>query len=97
MKTQLGVHNDSDFCWRATVVSSTGLFAVQFADSDWFFLSSAPVVSSNIQGDPSSPSPVFPEIIIPAGGRIGINLTDLSNAPNTVRLLFRGAKRFQIS
>jgi hypothetical protein len=97
LRTQQSIHNDSDFCWRATVINrNTGLFMVQFSDSDWYFLSSEPIVSLNIQGDPASPYPVFPEIIIPAGGRIGINITDLSGNPNTIQMLFRGVKRYAI-
>lgn len=93
---QLGVHNDSDFHWRAVVVTSTGAFSVVFSDSDWYDLSSGALLSSNILGDPSSPWPVFPEIVIPAGGRIGLQLTDLSGAGNTINILFRGAKRFPV-
>lgn len=94
IQDQLGIQNDSDFAWRAVVQNSTGIYSVQFSDSDWFNLSSAPILSTNIQGDPSSPWPVMPEIIIPAGGRIGINLLDLSGAENTINFLFRGAKRY---
>lgn len=98
LQTQQSIHNDSDFCWRALVINraTSPLFTVQFSDSDWYFLSSAPIFSANIQGDPASPYPVWPEIIIPAGGRIGINIADLSNAENTIQILFRGVKRYVV-
>lgn len=95
--TQVSINNDSDFAWRAVVNSSaTGAFSVLFSDSDFFQLSSGPIVSANLQGDAASPYPVVPEIIIPSGGRIGVTIADLSNAGNTVQLLFRGAKRFSV-
>lgn len=92
------INNDSDFAWRATVVNfNTGAFSVQFADSDWYNLSSAPVVSANLAADPATPSVVYPEIIIPAGGIIKLNLTDLSGAGNTIQIIFRGVKRYALA
>lgn len=92
---QQSIENDADFAWRATVINlSTGNFAVKFSDSDFFNLSSGFIVRDNILGDPSSPFPVFPEIIIPAGGRIGIEIQELSGAQNTIEILLRGAKRY---
>jgi len=93
---QVSIHNDSDFAWRAvTVNQSDGNFSVRWSDSDWYFLQSAEVVRGNIQGDPSSPFPIWPELIIPAGGRIGVDIRDLSNNNNVVQLLFRGVKRYR--
>ena len=94
---QLSIDNDADFCWRAIVINAfTGIFAVRFSDSDWYWLSSARITNTNIQGDPASPYPWFPEVIIPAGGRIGIDIQDLSGAENTIQMLFRGVKRYAI-
>ncbi len=89
--------NDADFIWRALVIGySTGAFNVRFADSQGFYLSNGMIVSANISGDAASPYPIFPEIIIPAGGRIGIDIQDTSNAGNTIEILCRGVKRFRI-
>jgi len=96
LNAQMGVNTDSDFCWRALVFNSTGVFSVKFSDSDSFELSNSAIISANIQGDPSSPWPILPEIIIPAGGRIGLELLDLSGVDNTLNFLFRGAKRFTL-
>lgn len=89
--------NDADFAWRALVIGfSTGAFNVRFADSQGFYLSNGMVASANILGDASSPYPVFPEIIIPAGGRIGVDIQDTSSSGNTIELLLKGVKRFRI-
>lgn len=88
--------NDADFAWRAVVIAfSTGAFNVRFADSQGYYLSNGMIVSANLQGDAASPYPVFPEILIPAGGRIGIDIQDTSNNTNVIELLCRGVKRYR--
>lgn len=94
----VSIVNDADFAWRAVNVNfHTGAFSVRFADSQGYYLSSGMILDANLQGDPSSPYPIFPEIVIPAGGRIGIDIADLSAAPNTIQIGFRGVKRFRIA
>jgi hypothetical protein len=89
--------NDADFAWRAVVIAfSTGPFNVRFADSQGYYLSNGMIVSANLQGDAASPYPIFPEILIPAGGRIGIDIQDTSGNTNTIELLFRGVKRYRV-
>lgn len=88
--------NDADFAWRAIVIASfTGTFNVRFADSQGYYLSNGVVSNANILGDAASPFPVFPEILIPAGGRIAIDIQDTSGGTNTIELLMRGVKRFR--
>jgi hypothetical protein len=90
--------NDADFAWRALVIAfSTGAFNVRFADSQGYYLSNGTIVSANLQGDAASPYPVFPEILIPAGGRIGIDIQDTSGNTNVIELLCRGVKRYRVA
>jgi hypothetical protein len=90
--------NDADFAWRAIVIATmTGPFNVRFADSQGYYLSNGMIASANLIGDASSPFPVFPEILIPAGGRIGIDIQDTSDDTNTIELLCRGVKRYRIA
>lgn len=90
--------NDADFAWRALVIAlATGTFNIRFADSQGFYLSNGMIASANLIGDAASPYPVFPEILIPAGGRIGIDIQDTSNAQNTIEILCRGVKRYRIA
>lgn len=89
--------NDADFEWRALVIAySTGAFNVRFADSQGYYLSNGMIVSANIIGDAASPYPIFPGILIPAGGRIGIDIQDTSGSTNVIQLLARGVKRYRI-
>ena len=90
--------NDADFAWRAIVIAAfTGAFNVRFSDSQGYYISNGMIASANLQGDAASPYPVFPEIIIPAGGRIGIDIQDTSGNTNTIELLARGVKRYRIA
>lgn len=90
--------NDSDFAWRAVIINTaTGTFSVRFSDSQGYQLSQGYILNGNLQGDASSPYPIFPEIIIPAGGKIGIDLIDTSGGTNTIEIGFRGVRRYRIA
>lgn len=91
---QQPIDTDSDFMWRALVFRSTGVFSVRFSDSQALFLSSTEIWSTNLSNDGSNPYTIFPEVPFPAGSRIGIDITDLSVAGNTIQLAFKGVKRF---
>lgn len=94
----LNVQTDADFLWRALMVTSnTGAFNVRFSDSQGYYLSNSQLNFLNFfLGAQAIPWPVFPQLVIPAGGRVGIDIQDLSAAPNTVELTFRGAKRYRM-
>jgi hypothetical protein len=97
LQDQLTLNNDAAFVWMAVYISKNiGAFTVRFSDSRQFYLSSAPISNLNLPGDSSSPYPIDPPMVIPPGGRIGIDLTDLSNAPNVIEIVFRGFKRFKL-
>jgi hypothetical protein len=94
----LNTTTDADFIWRALMVTSnTGAFSIRFSDAQGYYLSNAMLASPNFfLGTLAIVFPVFPEIVIPAGGRIGIDIQDVSAAPNTVEITFRGAKRYRM-
>ncbi|MFN7996960.1 MAG: hypothetical protein U0Q18_25320 [Bryobacteraceae bacterium] len=97
LQDQKGLDNDADFVWRGTVLNTyTGSFAVRFSDSNWYWLANSRILNTNLLGNASAPSVVWPEIILPAGGRIGIDIQDLSGAANTIEIAFRGVKRFRV-
>lgn len=92
----VAIYTFADFAWRAvTVTVATGLFSVQFSDGQGYYLSNAPINSPNLIGTPSDPFCWPGEILLPAAGRLYINLTDLSAATNNIQLVFRGAHRFR--
>ena len=94
---QQPLDNDADFVLRGIGVNYyTGAFAVRWADSTSYWFSNARIYYLNIINSAASPYPIWPEIIMPAGGRIMIDLQDYSAAPNTIEIVFRGIKRFKV-
>lgn len=90
--------NDADFCMRGLVIATaTGAFNLRISDSQGFYLSNGVIASANLIGDAASPFVIFPELIIPAGGKIGIDIQDTSGSQNTIEILFRGVKRYRIA
>ncbi len=94
----VAIHTDSDFVLRGIILTvATGAFSIRFNDSQGYFLSSGFLLSANfLSGTVPYPYPVFPEMLFPAGARIGIEINELSGNPNTVQLIFRGAKRYRL-
>ncbi len=92
------IHTDSDFVLRAIILSqATGAFSIRFNDSQGYYLSSGFMMSANfLSGTVPYPYPIFPELLFPAGSRIGIEINELSGAGNTVQMVFRGAKRYRL-
>lgn len=92
------IHVDSDFALRAVILAiNTGAFSIRFSDSQGYYLSSGFILSGNfLSGSVPYPYPIFPELLLPAGSRLGIEINDLSNAGNTIQILFRGAKRYHL-
>lgn len=93
----VSIFTEADFAWRALVINvNTGVFAVRFTDGQGYYLSSGLINSGNLIASPADPWIVFPETLYPAGGRIGIDIQDLSGAQNTIELLFRGVNRYRL-
>jgi hypothetical protein len=92
------VPTDADFIWRATIaVDQTGEYSYQFADSQGYQFSNGLIHRVNLSSSAVAPSVNGKEIVIPAGGQIGIHLRDLSGAGNTIQILFLGVKRYKLS
>ncbi len=92
------IQPDADFLWRATSIGiATGAFSIKYYDSQGYALSNAPRINNSFNvGLISTPAPRFPELIFPAGSRIGIDITDLSGAGNTIQIVFLGPKRYRL-
>jgi len=88
------VDPDADFLLEAVSIgSSTGIFEFRYSDSRLYWTSDARIASAIYVAQ--DPYPTAPPLVIPAGGRIGIDIADTSNAGNTIQIIFRGAKRYQ--
>ena len=93
---QKSIDPDADFIWEAVILAAnTSTFTVRFADSRLYYLSDQAVQSAALVSN--NPYPVMPPLVIPAGGRISMDLTETSGFSNTIQLIFRGAKRYRVS
>lgn len=92
------IRNDADFEWRAMVSAvNTSTFKVRFSDSQGYYLSNGFINNANfLDNGARLPWTVFPGVLLPAGGKIGIDIQDTSGAENTIQLLFRGVNRYRI-
>lgn len=93
----VSIFTEADFLLRGLIMTRTGQFSVQFQDGQGYYLQSAQVLSTNLPNTPGDPFPIFPEVLYPAGGKIYINITDISNAQNAVQILFLGVSRYKIA
>jgi hypothetical protein len=91
----LAITGDADFIIRAICGTQTGAYSIRLRDAKGTYLSSAAIRNANLVGTRQWPTPVFPELVIPRAGKIGIDITDLSAAPNTIEIVFIGVKRYQ--
>jgi hypothetical protein len=92
------VPTDADFIWRATIANvQTGEYSVQFKDTQGYEFSNGLIHRINISASAIAPSVNGHEIVIPAGGQIGIHLLDLSGFSNTIQILFLGVKRYKLN
>ena len=86
----------ADFVLQAiSIPSSTGTFEFRYSDSRLYWTSDARLPSTLYTGQ--DPYPVSPSLVVPAAGRIGIEIADTSAAGNTIVILFHGANRMRIS
>lgn len=89
---------DSDFLLMAWYLSEfNGEFEIQLIDSSGYQLMSGYVNSGAISLSSSNPTVFCPAHPFPAGGRIQINIQDLSGAPNPLQIAFVGEKLFSVA
>jgi len=87
---------EADFLWRGLLFVSDGAFKVRFQDGSQYYTSPDFIYSANLPNTAGDPFPIFPEVFYPAGGRITIDIADLSNNTNTGQILFRVASRYSL-
>lgn len=83
--------SDADFVWRGVFISNVNV-RLRFMDANGYYLSSDYVMGANLN------TVIFPELLFPAGGRLGIDFTELVAGAGlpALQLLFRGAKRYRL-
>jgi len=96
---QIPMENDSDFVWRGACYTDiiAGAFNYRFKDAQGYDLSSGMVSNGNLSNEPSSPTPIFPELVIPAGGAIRLDLDNVSGIPIQIQFKLIGVKRYRVA
>jgi len=92
----VSIFSEADFCFRALLFQSTGLFGIRLQDGQGYYMDSGFVFSTNYPNNPGDPFPWLPEVVYPASGRIWIDIEDLSASGNTVQIVFVGANRWKV-
>lgn len=95
----ISVEKDADFEWRAIVIAiATGAFEIKFYDSQGYPLSNVKMHSANFttSGGSAVPYPLTPAVIIPAGGAVTYDMTNLYAGTNSIELILRGVKRYKL-
>ena len=91
---------DADFVWRGVncLIGYATYIGVRFKDANGFYFSSEFITTSLMwhfhTNGPFITLPVWPEVQLPAGGAIYMDLKNESVNPVIVGLLFSGAKKF---
>ncbi|MCU1284479.1 MAG: hypothetical protein JWO13_829 [Acidobacteriales bacterium] len=84
---------DKPFKWMWAVAQSTGTFTSQVVDGNAKRpFSNQQIHSANAWGTAQNPFPLVQPYVFGVRGQIQVNITDLSNANNTVRLTFIGVE-----
>jgi hypothetical protein len=93
-----GVQCDTSapFHWMGIVINSftSVQFSVRFGINGTYYISDNQLLAANYVSDPSAPYTLVGQLIVPAGGRITVDLTNMSGANNTIEILCRGVKLF---
>jgi len=91
----VSIQTDADFMFRGLIFTSDGTFQVRLYDGQQYALSTGFINSLCLPNSAGDPYPFVPEVWYPAGGRITIDIQDLSGSGNTGQLLFLGANRYR--
>jgi hypothetical protein len=84
---------DRPFKWIWAVAQSTGTFTSQVVDGNTKRpFSNVQLHSANAWGTAQNPFPLVQPYVFGQRGQIQVNITDLSNAGNTVHLAFIGVE-----
>lgn len=91
----LMIDGDTDFVWMATAGRQDGDYEIKFKLPNGRSLSSSRIRNTNCIGTAQFPVPKFPAQQLSAGGKLSIDIKDLSGSANTVQITLIGVKRFK--
>ncbi len=92
----LAIQTDADFMLMAWYISVGASFQIQLTDATGYQLQSGSINSLAISTSAADPTVFSPMHPFPAGSKILINIADLSNADNTIQIVFKGKKLYRV-
>lgn len=94
----VNIDRDADFLWTGINGSSTGLYNINVRLPSGRLIASAIMFAANFVGTANQPTAIGPPPIYRAGSTgPELDLTDVSNAGNTIQLIFSGIRRIRTS
>lgn len=90
----LAINSDAEFLLMALCGTQTGPYAIRLRDAEGFLMSSALLRNANVIGTRENPRPMLPELRVPPGGKLGIDIQNLTGADNVIEIVFIGVKQF---
>jgi len=91
----ISIDTDADYIVNGVVVSTNSV-DLQFTDSENYTLSNDFLPASSFSANFGSPFPIFPAILLPAGGKFGLNLRNATVVAVTVTVFLVGFKRIRL-
>jgi hypothetical protein len=91
------IDKDSDFELTDLAAVSTGDFSFNYRTPGSKDVFSTDVHASNALGTGQFPVPVVPSLVYLAGSKLGLSLTNLTAAPNTIEIVFSGRRIYPTS
>jgi len=91
----ISIDTDADYIVNGVVVNTTGM-DLQFLDSENYSLSSDFIPSAAFSTNFGAPFPIFPSLLLPAGGKFGVNLRNPTVGNITITVSLIGFKRFRL-
>lgn len=91
----VSIDGDSDFLILGLCGTQTGNYRVNFKSGNGRYLANQALKNANLVGTGQFPIPLPKPMIVPARGRIGVDVEDLSGAGNTIELVFIGIRLFR--
>jgi len=89
------IDGDSDFLILALAGTQTGAYRLNFKTGTGRYLAQQGLRNANIVGTGQFPCVLPKPMLIPARGRIAVDIEDLSVAGNTVELVFIGIRLYR--
>lgn len=89
----ISIDTDADFIWRGLVLSTA--LDLQFSDSENYTFSDNFLLAQMFSTSFARPFPIFPETLLPAGGKASFNIRNATVSTVTTTIYLVGCKRYR--